>query len=621
LRRTLPYRTADNRIDGVVITFVDITARKHAEQAVEAGQARLQAVIEQMPAALLIVKSPSGKLLFGNRRAARLFGQPYPLPFIGSDWSAAAGAFKGFHADGRPYEADEWPLARTLAAATIVSDEEIGFQESHLVRGTLAASAAPIRNSKGKAIAAVATFWDISERKRMEQAHKESEERFRLLIESASDYAIFMTDTQGRITTWNAGAERLLGWSEAEAIGRAATMLFTPDDRVLGVPEHEMQRVLTEGRAADERAQVRKDGTQFWASGTLTLVHDPNGEVRGFARIMRDDTKIRQAQDQLRKALQVSEEVRDAAESANRAKDDFISIVSHELRTPLNTIRLWSRLLSNVGLPEKDRGAGIAAIDRAAVTQEALINDLLDVSRIASGQLRLAPRETRLADVVQAAIDSVMPSADSRGVKLKVQINEGIGIVKADPDRLQQVVLNLLSNAVKFTPSGGHIQVTLARHTNEVEICVTDSGIGIRPEFLPHVFERFRQAEMGTARAHAGLGLGLAIASQLVELHTGTITAESAGEGLGATFRVRLPLPQHYGVAPVEELTEGAQVTEDLRGSDMLIVDDEGDAGEATRRLMQSAGATVRAVTSAAAAREAYAIRRPDVILCDIVRP
>src|SRR6267143_1841745 len=416
LRRTVPYRTADNRIEGVVITFMDITARKRAEQAVDAAQGRVQASIEQMPAAIGMVDAPSGTVSYGNRRAAKLFGLPFPLPVLGAPWSSASIAFKGLHPNGEVYEPHEWPLARTLASGATVSDEELDFLRADGTRGSLSVSSAPVRDSGGEIIAAVTTFWDISERKRMEATLRESERRFRLLLESTADYAIFMIDAEGRISTWNSGAERLLGWSESEAIGRPAAMLYTPEARMLGLPERQLRMALDNEQASDERAYVRKDASRFWGSGTLTAIHDSTGAVPGFACVMRDHTELTQAREYLHEALRTSEELRLSAESANHAKDDFISTVSRELRTPLNTIRLWSGLFLGGKVTAKNIDSGFQAIDRAARAQQALIDDLLDASRMASGKLRLALRETRLTEVVQGAIDAVLPNAASRSI-------------------------------------------------------------------------------------------------------------------------------------------------------------------------------------------------------------
>ena len=620
LRRTVPYRTTDNRIEGVVITFVDITARKRAEQAVDAAQARLQAAIDQMPAAMLMVDAPSGTVTYGNRRAAKLFGQPFPLPMLGAPWSSASVTLKGLHANGQVYGPEDWPLARTLAAGATVSDEELDFLRADGTRGSLSVSSAPIRSRSGEMVAAVATFWDISERKRMEATLRENEQRSRLLLESTADYAIFMIDARGQITTWNSGAERLLGWSESEAIGRPAAMLYTSEDRLLGLPERQLRMALDNEKASDERAYMRKDASRFWASATLTAIRDSTGTVPGFACVMRDHTELTQAREYLHEALRTSEELRLSAESANHAKDDFISTVSHELRTPLNTIRLWSGLFLGGKVTAKNIDSGFQAIDRAARAQQALIDDLLDASRMASGKLRLALRDTRLADVVQGAIDAVLPNATSRSIKLESRLSDEVGVVRADPDRIQQVILNLLSNAVKFTPSGGAIEVELSRDGGAVQIMVRDNGIGIRPEFLPLVFDRFRQAEAVTSRQHAGLGLGLAIARELVELHGGAIVAHSDGEGRGSTFTVRLPLARRQEL-PAANGDTGASSDAKLAGRQVLIVEDESAAAEAMRQFLESAGARVRVATSAASAREAMELHCPDVMVCDIGLP
>ncbi|MGH8257753.1 MAG: PAS domain S-box protein, partial [Steroidobacteraceae bacterium] len=396
LRRTLPFRTDDNHIDGVVVTFIDITARKQAEQAIAAAKERLQAVIEQMPAAVLMIEAPTGTLLFANRQAATLFNQPFPLPFIGHTWIASYAAFRGLHADGRPYEPREWPLARALARGEMVRDEELGFMSPDGTHGTVSMSTSAVRNPAGETVAVVAAFWDISERKRTEQALRESEERFRLLVESARDFAIFLVDAEGRVASWNPGAEHVTGFGEVDILGEPGAILFTPEDRAAGVPEQKLQTAAKLGSASDERWYLRKDGTRFWASGVLTAALDPNGTRRGFVNIMRDETDRRATDVQLQQALQSAQQLRVKAEGANRAKDEFISTVSHELRTPLNTIRLWSRMFASGKVQGPEVIEGGKMVDRAALAQQQLIDDLLDVSRMASGHLRLAMRDTPL---------------------------------------------------------------------------------------------------------------------------------------------------------------------------------------------------------------------------------
>ena len=620
LRRTLPYRTIDNRIDGVVVTFIDITNRKHAEQALAVSQARLQAVIEQMPAAILLVEAPSGKVLLGNRSMSKLFGVPFPPPFIGTQWSVAASALTGYRAGGQPYLSDEWPLARTLASRQRIDDEEIEIRTAEGT-GTLLVSSTPIFDRPGEMVAAVAGFWDITARKAAAEALRESEERYRLLIESAIDYAIFTSDPNGRITSWNAGAERLLGWSEKESLGRPVASIFTAEDQAAGKHEEDMQQAMQEGRASGVRLHVRKDGSRFWSSGVLIPLTDGKSAIRGFAKIMRDNTERQQAEESLQKALRASEAIRATVESADRAKDEFISTVSHELRTPLNTIRLWSRMLSSGRVPQEEWGEGIRIIDRAAIAQQQLIDDLLDVARMASGKLRLAMRPTRLSQAVKGAIEAIQPSADARKITIIATSSEQVGVVRADPDRIQQVVWNLLSNAVKFTPSEGRIEVSLERHAEDVIIAVADSGIGIRQEFLPHVFDRFRQAELSTTRQHGGLGLGLAIAKQLVELHGGTLSAHSDGEGRGATFSLRLPLRPLANHTGEDQPNQTAAIHQTLHGLHVLLVEDDVATREATVRLLEMHGARVQAVAVAAAALDAYSALRPMLIVSDIGLP
>ena len=440
-----------------------------------------------------------------------------------------------------------------------------------------------------------------------------------LLVESAKDFAIFYVDTKGRVITWNSGAERILGWSEAEIVGQPGAVLFTPEDRAALVPEEELRQAEETGRATDERWHVRKDGTRFWASGVMAAVPGASGQPDGFVKIMRDETDRKLAEDRLLAATAAAERAEAAAIDANRAKDDFIAVVSHELRTPLNTIRLWARMLRNEKLPPKDREEGIQMIERAAVAQQQVIDDLFDVSRIASGKLRLAMRESRLADAIRGAIDAVQPVAASRGIVLTANISSDIGIVRADPGRIQQVVWNLLSNAVKFTPAGGKVRVAAQRSGSSVIIEVADTGIGIRPEFLGRVFDRFRQAEVGTTRAHGGLGLGLSIAKQLVELHEGTIRAASDGEGKGATFTIELPLTQQADEERTSVASNGAGG--DLAGIDILLVEDEALTRETMRRLLERSAAHVRAVDSVAAARDELATRLPQVLISDIGLP
>lgn len=309
-------------------------------------------------------------------------------------------------------------------------------------------------------------------------------------------------------------------------------------------------------------------------------------------------------------------------------KDEFLMTVSHELRTPLTAIYGWARMLVTGQIREDQKRRAIETIERNAQAQTQLVNDLLDVSRAISGKVRLDVRAMDLSHVILAAIDSMQPAADAKGIRLQAMLDPKAGTISGDRDRMQQVVWNLLSNAIKFTPKGGKVQVTLERRDPHVDVVVSDTGCGIEPKFLPHVFDRFRQADAGTTRQHGGLGLGLAIVRHLVELHGGSVSVESGGAGAGATFRVHIPLtiaspppsdPSSRSSAVIDgPKPRASRRLEELR---VLVVDDEPQTRELFCAIVEQAGAEVR---SAASARDALAIVPswgPDVLLSDIEMP
>jgi signal transduction histidine kinase/CheY-like chemotaxis protein len=327
------------------------------------------------------------------------------------------------------------------------------------------------------------------------------------------------------------------------------------------------------------------------------------------------------ANSRLRGELKSSAARRKHAERANRCKDEFIATVSHELRTPLNTIRIWSRWFAEGKLSAGDAARGGGILERSARAQQQIIDDLLDLSRMARGQLRLELEDTSLVDAVRGAIAQALPLAEARQIRLAADLAGGAESVCADAVRIQQVVGNLLTNAVKFTPSGGRVDVRLRRAGDRVELEVSDTGVGIDPRFLPFIFDRFRQGGTDAASRQGGLGLGLAIVKQLVELHGGTIRAESRGPGQGASFTVCLPLGRP-AVEIRESLGAGSnRLLPDLSRTEILLVDDEPSAREVLARVLEQHGAVVRAVASCAAAREAMALHRPDVIMADIGMP
>jgi signal transduction histidine kinase/ActR/RegA family two-component response regulator len=323
--------------------------------------------------------------------------------------------------------------------------------------------------------------------------------------------------------------------------------------------------------------------------------------------------------------FRAAEDARADAEAANRMKDQFLATLSHELRTPLNAIFGWARILRSGRTEPSTVAEGLEVIERNAKVQAQLIEDLLDLSRIISGKLRLDVQSVNLVDVIGAAIAAVRPAAEAREIRLRTILDPLAGPINGDPARLQQIVWNLLSNAVKFTTRGGQVQVVLERVNSHVEISVADTGIGIKPEFLPYVFERFRQADASTTRKHGGLGLGLSIVRQLVEMHGGTVRAKSPGDGQGATFAVALPvaLAHHRSDAraPVDPPHEPALADATLDGVRVLVVDDEHDARELVRRILARSRAIIETAGSAPEALDAIARRPPDVLLSDIGMP
>ncbi|MBE7211258.1 MAG: response regulator [Gluconacetobacter diazotrophicus] len=456
-----------------------------------------------------------------------------------------------------------------------------------------------------------------------------------------------------RVWTYNVATQTL----ELAVSAGLYTHLDGPHSRVplgkfkIGLIGSEQQPHLTNQVVGDPRV-----GDQEWArrermvafAGYPLLV---NGELHGvlamFSRGKLSDATfsalalvantvalaIRQrlADAERDRLLAETRAARDSAEASSRAKDEFIATVSHELRTPLNAILGWARLLGSDGSdPELAREA-VSVIERNAVAQSRLVEDLLDVSRIISGKLRLNLRTVDLPEVVRAAVQSALPAAEVKALRVDTLIDPGAGPVSGDADRLQQVVWNLVSNAVKFTPKGGRVQVRLARVASQVELVVSDTGKGITPDFLPHVFERFTQADASSTRQHAGLGLGLGITRHLVELHGGTVSVYSDGEGRGATFVVSLPIMVMHAAAvgtperahptvPVGE-GQGFQLDGELAGVRVVAVDDDADARKLLGAVLTRCLASVTVVASAAEALEAVRRERPDVLLSDVEMP
>ena len=473
----------------------------------------------------------------------------------------------------------------------------------------------------------------LAEQEQAQKAIREAQERFRLLVDNIKDYAIFMLDTQGRVASWNSGAEHTLGYASEEILGQPASRFFVADGAGDKVLEREMEEAQATGRATSTGWRARKNGEHLYVEGVLSAVRDDERRLLGYAKLMKDITDKRRIETEREYLLQSERTARGEAERTSRMKDEFLATLGHELRTPLNAILGWSQVLRRVDDVNAELGEGLKIIERNARAQAQIIEDLLDMSSIISGKVRLDMRKVDLASVVEASVNAVRPAAETKGIELKVDVDPSNCTVRGDPNRLQQVFWNLLTNAVKFTPKEGRVSVTLGRVSSHLAVSVADTGEGIDAGFLPYVFERFRQADASAARRHGGLGLGLSIVKQLVELHGGCIKAASGGHGKGSTFTVELPVLalesdaagrnglRQQRTRSLSEPIDAYAPPANLGGVRVLVVDDEPDARALIERLLQECEATVTTAGSATEAMEHVARSTPDVLLSDIGMP
>ena len=531
-------------------------------------------------------------------------------------WNSGAQRIKGYTAEeivGRhfstfyPREAVErrWPQQELELAAAQGRFEDEGWRvrkDGTLFWANVVITA--LRAPSGEVRGFAKITRDLTHRRRQEEALRQSEERFRLLIESVRDYAIFMLDTQGRVATWNAGAERIKGYRAEDIIGEHFRVFYPEEARRRGWPEEELRRAREEGRYEDEGIRVRKDGTSFWAHVVLTPVWDAAGALRGYAKVTRDLTDRKRVE---------------ALETSERQTQEFLAVLAHELRNPLAPIANALNLLVRKPTADPAEIWVRDVLQRQTAQLSRLVDDLLDISRITRAALVLDRKPADLRAIVRHAADASMQWFDGRGQTLAVSLSEERLMADVDEVRMGQVVQNLLHNAAKYTPEGGAIEVGARRDGEQALITVRDNGIGMTPDVLATAFELFKQARQGLDRAQGGLGVGLTLVQRLVKMHGGSVEARSDGPGRGSEFVVRIALRKEPQIVRSTAATHAPKDKPPRRR--ILVVDDNRDAAQALRLLLENDGHEVRVASDGPAGLAMAREYRPDVALLDIGLP
>jgi len=568
-------------------------------QSKEAAQLRLAAIVASADDAI-IAKDLTGKITSWNHAAERIFGY--------TEAEAVGQSIRLIIPPERHSEEDH-VLQQIAAGHSVDHFETVRCRkDGRCIDVSLTIS--PLRTPSGKIIGASKIARDITDQKRLER-----DARWLAAIVESSDDAIISKDLDGIVTSWNRGAERMFGFEASEMIGRSIRLLIPRD--LHGEEDDVLARLRRDEPIEHyETVRCRKDGTLFPISLTVSPIRGADGKVIGASKIARDISDKKQAENERQRLLRMAQE-------ASQLKDEFLATLSHELRTPLNAVLGYIRMMRSGLLSPEKQNKALETVARNATSLTQMVEDVLDVSRIISGKVRLNIQAVELPEIVREAIDTVRPAADAKGVHLDTVVDRQATTVSGDPERLQQIMWNLLSNAVKFTGSGGRIEVRLARLDSHVEVTVTDTGIGIAPEFLPHVFERFRQADSGISREHGGLGLGLAITRHLVELHGGLIAVSSEGRGQGTTFRVELPVMPKARLEAAAPPGPGAERIDvpDLGGVRILAVDDDPDALALIREVLEATQATVDVASSGSQALDCIEKNAPDVLVADLGMP
>jgi PAS domain S-box-containing protein len=558
------------------------------------SEERFRLLVEGVSDYAIFLLTPEGRVATWNRGAARIkgyraeeiigqsFTRFYPTEVIARGWPQRELELARQH--GR-FEDENWRLRKDgtrfwagVVITTLLDDD-------------------------GRVQGFLKITRDLTKRREHEDALRQSEERMRLLVDGVRDVAMFLLDVSGGITSWNAGAERITGYAAHEVLRKDFSLLFTREDRERGMPQQHLLQAQELGRVEDEGWRVRREGTRYWSSTTLTALRGRDGRLLGFAKVTRDESERRHIE---------------TLEEGRRQIDEFLAVLGHELRNPLAPIANAVQLLQAVHTSDERVMYARDVIERQAAHLARLVEDLLDVSRITSGQLTLRHEVLDGRDLVLRALEVSRPLAEAREQVLTAQVQSGPLHVTGDPVRLSQVLLNLVNNAVKFTPRGGHILLLAREEAGQCVLRVRDDGVGIDAQLLPRIFDSFMQSQRGLDRTEGGLGLGLTLVRRLVELHGGRVEATSGGRGKGSEFIVRLPLVAEQPVAVPEQGPRPVGTSSRLR---VLLVDDNRDSAESLALLLRLAGHEVCVAYDGAEALAAVNGFEPEAAVLDIGLP
>ena len=624
-----PVRDASGAIVGVSKTARDITEQKRVAAELAAQQEWFRVTLASIGDAV-IASDAAGRVTYINGTAAALTGWMADVAM----GQPLADVFHIINEKTRQPVENPAGLVMRLGQIVGLANHTVLISRDGTER-PIADSAAPIRDGEGRILGVVLVFRDVTDERRAEDAIAEQREWLETTLESIGD-AVIATDVRGRIVFMNPVAEHLTGWQTDAARGRVCGDVFNIINEKSRRPvENPVTRVFAEGvivGLANHTVLIAADGTERPIDDSGAPIRNRDGRIVGVVLVFRDVTERRRSEDERQAAaaerlrlLEAERVARTEAERASRVKDDFVAMVSHELRTPLNAILGWTQLMMKGRDDASVIDRGLDVVARNTRVQAQLISDLLDISRITAGKLRLEIQSVDLVSVITDAIETVQQEADSKGIEVRRELDVKVGPIAGDPARLQQVTWNLLSNAIKFTPRGGHVVVTLRQVDSDAELAVSDSGSGIRPEFLPHVFDRFQQADLSITRRFGGLGLGLSIVKHLVELHGGAVQAASGGEGEGATFTITLPSSDVTAIPwrppSADAALNHSSSTVSLDAITVLVVEDEPDTREFLKRLLETHGAKVVVAGSAAEALSVFPSTRPDILVSDIGLP